>query len=116
MVAGCRCSASFCAVAKTLDNPITSVDVKGTPVDQSARIGLLCGIGAYTIWGFIPIYFHAVADIPPFLVLCHRIVWSALFMVVLVSIRGEWAPIWPVLRNRRNVLLLSAGAVLVALN
>ena len=37
-------------------------------------------------------------------------------MALVVSIRGEWKAIWPVLRCRRNVLLLCAGAVLIALN
>jgi chloramphenicol-sensitive protein RarD len=37
-------------------------------------------------------------------------------MALVVSVRREWKPIWPVLRNRRNVFLLSAGAVFIALN
>src|SRR6185369_13599656 len=51
-----------------------------------------------------------------FIVLCHRIIWSALFMAAVVSIRTEWKSIWPALRSRRNVLLLGAGALLIALN
>jgi chloramphenicol-sensitive protein RarD len=85
-------------------------------MDPSARLGLVCGIGAYTIWGFIPIYFHAVAYVAPLIVLCHRVVWSVLFMGLLVSVRGEWTPIRAALRSRRNVVLLSAGAVLIAMN
>lgn len=81
-----------------------------------SRTGLLCGLGAYTIWGFIPLYFHAVSDVPPLTVLCHRVVWSALFMALLVSLRRDWEPIWPVLRRRRSLALLAAGAVLIALN
>ena len=37
-------------------------------------------------------------------------------MALVVSIRGEWKAIAPVLRSPRNVLLLCAGAVLIALN
>jgi chloramphenicol-sensitive protein RarD len=68
------------------------------------------------MWGFIPLYFRAVSEVPPFIVLCHRVIWSALFLVVVVSIRAEWQSIWPVLQMRRNVALLSAGALLIALN
>ncbi len=50
------------------------------------------------------------------MVLCHRIVWSVLFLGVVVSVRGEWKAIRPILRSRRNVLLLSGGSVLIALN
>ena len=83
---------------------------------QSSRSGLVCGLSAYTIWDFIPLYFRALSQVPPLLILCHRVFWSALLLALVVSIRGEWKLIWPVLRSRRNILLLSAGAVLIALN
>ncbi len=81
-----------------------------------ARTGLLCGLAAYTAWGFIPLYFRAVSDVAPTVVLCHRVFWSVLFLVVVVSVRREWGFIWPVLRNRRSLLLLSAGSGLIAVN
>jgi chloramphenicol-sensitive protein RarD len=37
-------------------------------------------------------------------------------MGLLVSVRREWGPIRAALRSRRNVVLLSAGAVLIAMN
>jgi chloramphenicol-sensitive protein RarD len=37
-------------------------------------------------------------------------------MSLVVSLRGEWKSIWPVLRTKRNVLLLSSGALLIAMN
>jgi chloramphenicol-sensitive protein RarD len=83
---------------------------------HKSRAGLVHGITAYTLWGVFPIYFHAVAHVTPFVVLCHRIVWSALLLIVVVSLRREWSPIWSALRVRRNLLLLTAGAVLIAFN
>jgi chloramphenicol-sensitive protein RarD len=68
------------------------------------------------MWGFIPLYFRALAHVSPWIVLYHRIVWSALFMGAVLSVRGEWKPLWPHLRNRRNALLLCAGALLIAAN
>ncbi len=88
----------------------------GHDASRSARLGLMYGLGAYTMWGFIPLYFRAVGHVAPLLVLCHRIFWSALFMGLVVSVRGEWGPVLPVLRSRRSVALLCAGAVLIALN
>ncbi len=80
------------------------------------RLGLTYGLGAYTIWGFIPVYFRAVGSVPPLTVLCHRILWSAAFMAAVVTVQGEWPSIVQVVRNRRNLLLLSLGAVLIASN
>ena len=68
------------------------------------------------MWGFIPLYFRALSHVPALIVLCHRVVWSALFMAIVVSSRGEWKLLWPALRNRRKAVLLVAGAVLIALN
>jgi len=83
---------------------------------KHTRSGLLCGLAAYVAWGFIPLYFHAVSHVPAPVVLCHRIFWSALFLVVVISLRREWSFIWPVLRNRRSMLLLLAAAGLIAVN
>jgi chloramphenicol-sensitive protein RarD len=81
-----------------------------------ARTGLFCALSAYVCWGFIPLYFHAVSEVPPIVVLCHRIFWSVLFLVVVISIRREWSAVWPILRNRRALKLLSLGAALIAIN
>ena len=81
-----------------------------------ARAGLLYGLSAYTIWGFIPLYFRLLSQVAPLTVLWYRVFWSALFMALVISVRGEWKSIWPVLGSRRKVLLLTAGAVLIALN
>jgi chloramphenicol-sensitive protein RarD len=84
--------------------------------EQGSRSGLLCGLAAYIAWGFIPLYFRAVSDVSPFIVLCHRIFWSVLFVAILISARNQWAMVWPIFRNRRSMLLLSAGAAFIAIN
>jgi chloramphenicol-sensitive protein RarD len=81
-----------------------------------SHAGLLFALSAYAIWGFIPLYFHALSHVPPLVVLCHRVIWSAVFIAFIVSIRKEWRPVILVLTRRRNLLLLSAGAVFIALN
>ena len=81
-----------------------------------AQSGLCYGIAAYSLWGVFPLYFHLLRGVPPWAVLCHRIFWSALFLGLVVTVRGEWRFILPILRDRRKLLLLSAGALLIALN
>jgi len=80
------------------------------------RRGLAYGLGAYTMWGVFPIYFHILAHVPPFVILCHRIIWSSLFLAGIVSVRREWSRIRAVVSNRRTLLLLIVGAVLIAIN
>ncbi len=84
-------------------------------VRQSARTGLCYGWRLQHV-GRFPLYFHLLAAVAPWIVLCHRIFWSVLFLALVVTVRGEWKALRPILRSRRNVLFLSAGGVLIALN
>jgi chloramphenicol-sensitive protein RarD len=88
----------------------------GQSASLSARTGLIQGLSAYMLWGVFPLYFRALADVPPMTILCHRIVWSSASLSLVIALRKEWPAIWPLVRNRRTLLLLSAGAVLIALN
>jgi chloramphenicol-sensitive protein RarD len=81
-----------------------------------ARTGFFCALSAYVCWGFIPLYFHAVSEVPPVVVLCHRVFWSVLFLVGVISMRREWSAIRPIVRRRRSLKLLSLGAALMAIN
>lgn len=103
-------------MTRTLSHRVAQQDPR-TPIPaRNSRAGLVYGLSAYTMWGFIPLYFRALSSVPPLIILFHRIIWSALFIALVVSVRLEWKSIWPVLRSRRSLLLLSAGALLIALN
>lgn len=85
-------------------------------LSPDSRAGLLYGISAYSLWGVFPIYFHALAHVPPLIVLCHRILWSTLFIAGVVSVRREWPAVGQLLRQPRHLALLSAGSLLIATN
>lgn len=78
--------------------------------------GLASGILAYLIWGFFPVYFKALAAVPPLQVLSHRIVWSVLFVWILILWRGKSGDIRAAFCNRRSLVLLVATALLIATN
>ena len=101
---------------ETLQPATGATTASSEPRRDHARAGLTYALSAYAIWGFIPLYFRCLPDVPPLTILYYRIIWSALFLVMVVSVRREWRAIWPVLSVRRNVLLLATGAVLIALN
>jgi chloramphenicol-sensitive protein RarD len=113
---GCRGSGNLAAVTEN-SNCATAPSPTETRAPQSqARAGLLYALSAYTMWGFIPIYFHALAEVSPMVILCHRVVWSAVFLGLVISLRGEWGSLRPVVSTGRNRLLLVAGSILIALN
>jgi chloramphenicol-sensitive protein RarD len=68
------------------------------------------------MWGVFPLYFRALNHVPPLIILCHRILWSSLFLAAIITVRKEWRALGPVLKNGKHMLFLAAGAVLIALN
>lgn len=78
--------------------------------------GVLCGAGAFFLWGIFPVYFKMVAEVPAPEVLAHRIVWSVAFVAGLIAVRRRWSAVWATLSDRRLVLTLVLSASVVALN
>jgi chloramphenicol-sensitive protein RarD len=78
--------------------------------------GLAAGVAAYTLWGVFPIYFHVLRHVNPWVILCHRVVWSAAFLALLVTLRKEWGAIWQVVRSPGNLGMLTLGSLLIAVN
>ena len=77
--------------------------------------GVLFAGAAYAIWGFFPIYFHAIKDAPAFQIVAHRVFWSFLFVSGLILFRKEFKNLRSVITGRALLIYLAA-AVLLAIN
>jgi chloramphenicol-sensitive protein RarD len=80
------------------------------------RSGLYWGIAAYGLWGLFVFYFKAVAHVAPMEVLAHRIIWSVVFLGILLGFRGRWRENLATALKPRALGLLSITTVLIALN
>lgn len=89
-----------------------------SPSSPSAPIpsGLPAAIGAYTIWGFIPLYLLLVTQVPPFEFVGWRIIWTLPFCLLIVAVRRQFPALREALCNRRTMFALLASAVLIAIN
>jgi chloramphenicol-sensitive protein RarD len=83
--------------------------------DDAGR-GMLLGIGAYALWGILPIYFKAIAEVGPVDIVAHRVVWSVPFLALLITLFGGKAKVVAALRERRTIAILCVTAVLIATN
>ena len=83
---------------------------------RERRAGLAYGLAAYGAWGVFPIYLKAVRTVPVLEVLCHRVVWALVILLVLTGVRGELRAVADALRHRRALLVLSGSTMFIALN
>jgi chloramphenicol-sensitive protein RarD len=81
-----------------------------------ARRGVLAIAAAATIWGLSSIYYKALASVPPIEVLCHRTLWSVVFLGLVLAAQGRLAEAGWVLARPRDWLPLAASAVMIAAN
>ncbi|RJG07436.1 EamA family transporter RarD [Noviherbaspirillum cavernae] len=80
------------------------------------HIGMLYAAAAYAMWGVFPLYFKSLQDIPPEQILMHRMVWSLVFVVIVLAWRRQWAWLRDVLRRPKVLAGFAASAVLLSSN
>jgi chloramphenicol-sensitive protein RarD len=80
------------------------------------RSGIGWALAAFGLWGVGPIYFKAVAHVPPFQLLAHRVVWCVTLTAVLITLGRDWRQLREGLRDRRTTGTLALSAALVAIN
>jgi rarD protein len=68
------------------------------------------------MWGLLPIYWHLLGHIPPFELLCHRIVWSTVVVALVVPLTGRVAAFKALVVNRRILARLLITALLISAN
>ena len=80
----------------------------GTELD---RRGVAAAIGAYSIWGLFPAFWPLLEPAAPVEVLAHRIMWTAVLMVVVISVTRGWSQL-RALRPRGWAMVAAAGALI----
>ncbi|MFD0725139.1 EamA family transporter RarD [Lysobacter brunescens] len=80
------------------------------------RKGLAIAIGAFVIWGLMPLYWHLLKIVPALQIVAHRVLWSAVLVALWLAwsqARGWFAAI---LRNRRLAAMLTLAGLCIGLN
>ena len=80
------------------------------------QAGIVYAVLAYASWGLFPLYMHALADVAPTEILIHRMLWSMLFLGIVLSVRRQWSWLGQVWHQPRLLLGFCASATILAFN
>jgi chloramphenicol-sensitive protein RarD len=78
--------------------------------------GTCYAIGAYALWGLLPIYWKWLLHVPATQVLCHRILWSFITLVVIILISRQWRAFREAIADLRMLRAYAIAAVLISIN
>ena len=78
--------------------------------------GLLAGIGAYLIWGVVPLYWQLLKPASAMEILAHRVVWSLGLLLVIVYLKKLLPEVKEALKNKQKLLLLFIASILITIN
>ena len=78
--------------------------------------GSLYAVLAYGAWGLLPIYWKFFQQSSPVEVLCHRMIWSLIFLSGILLVQQRQAEVGALLKSRRSLLLLMMTATLLTCN
>ena len=74
------------------------------------------GVGAYLIWGLLPLYWPLLEPAGALEILAHRIAWSLLVVLGILLVRNRWDFVRRLLADPRATLALTGAAVLIGVN
>jgi chloramphenicol-sensitive protein RarD len=78
--------------------------------------GVWYAVGAYVTWGFFPIYWKWLQQVPALQLLGHRIIWSFLFLFFIVLWLRQGRLFREAISSPRVLLIYSTAAILLAIN
>lgn len=78
--------------------------------------GILSGIAAYALWGFFPIYWKLLHDVPALQLLGHRIGWSFGLLMLYILLAKQWDDFRSLAFNRKTLGIYAIAGVLLSLN
>jgi chloramphenicol-sensitive protein RarD len=78
--------------------------------------GIWNGIAAYTLWGFFPIYWKWLHQVPAIQVIGHRISWSFILLIVVILLTKQWKDFRLVALTSKTLGIYSIAVVLLTVN
>lgn len=87
-----------------------------TQAETRGRSGLAAALGAYAIWGFLPLYLLLVQAVPALEFVAWRVIWTLPICLLIVAIRRQGPDVRAALRDKRALAWLGLSSTLIGVN
>lgn len=84
--------------------------------DSEFKQGVCYALTAYVLWSIAPLYFKLIEQVSPGEILMHRIIWSFIFLLILLFATRQVGEVVGYFKRPKLLLLSSITACLVASN
>jgi len=78
--------------------------------------GVLFALAAFVAWGFLPAYWKQLQAVNPLEILCHRVVWSFVFLGLIITCQKRWSEVRGALGTGSNLKKLCLSGLLIGFN
>ncbi|WP_380052927.1 EamA family transporter RarD [Falsihalocynthiibacter sp. SS001] len=78
--------------------------------------GSLAMLFACVVWGFSAVYYKSIDHVPPLEVLCHRSLWSLVFLLMVLAVQGRLGMLRDMLGNPRALCWIGVAALMISTN
>ena len=83
---------------------------------KSNRLGVAYGVGAYVIWGSLPIYWRWLEQATAFEILANRGIWSLVVCVIFLAFQRQLRSTFTLMKNSKTFFTLALSSFLLTLN
>ena len=83
---------------------------------KSNRLGVVYGVGAYVIWGLLPIYWRWLEQATAFEILANRGIWSLVVCMILLAFQRQLRSTFTLMKNYKTFFTLALSSFLLTLN
>lgn len=78
--------------------------------------GIVYAMLAYLAWGFLPLYWKALGEVPAWEILGHRVLWSAVFLLLVLTATRQIKSFRHALKDGRTTRLVLLSSVMISCN
>ncbi|TBL80405.1 EamA family transporter RarD [Paenibacillus thalictri] len=79
-------------------------------------LGIVYALLAYVAWGLLPLYWKLFASMESMDILAFRVLWSFIFVVIVIGVTRRWKEVRQVFSNRQTTWAIVAGSLLISSN